>query len=182
MCKTRLKESDGNRPIGAMLVSGHGPQASGCHPLSLAPLRASLMYLGRGSALKHCIPNFCTVHLDAHASNSSFCRSLCLHTFRYKLSLTSMLYIYCCSQYFSPYNWFFFIANLCRRVAKFPNPEASGVPGSGRNWALGAAAYIACWATWILVVCIVYEFVYSFYRRWRVSKCHFPCSLHWNFY
>lgn len=55
------------------------------------------------------------------------------------------------------------------RVSKFPNPEAPGVPGSGRNWALGAAAYIACWLVWILVVFVVYELIYSFARRWRVS-------------
>ncbi|KZP06789.1 hypothetical protein FIBSPDRAFT_966141 [Athelia psychrophila] len=55
-------------------------------------------------------------------------------------------------------------------VSKFPNPTAPGVPGSGKNWALGAAAYIACWAVWILVVCIVYDFVYSFLRRWRVKR------------
>ena len=63
------------------------------------------------------------------------------------------------------------IASHCaRRVAKFPNPEAPGVPGSGRNWALGAAAYIACWFAWITVVFVVYELVYSFIRRWRVSE------------
>ncbi|EMD31184.1 hypothetical protein CERSUDRAFT_120045 [Gelatoporia subvermispora B] len=55
-------------------------------------------------------------------------------------------------------------------VAKFPNPAAPGVPGSGRGWALGAAAYIACWLTWILAVFIVYEVVYSFVRRWRVKR------------
>ena len=58
---------------------------------------------------------------------------------------------------------------ICR-VSKFPNPEAPGVPGSGKNWALAAAAYIACWAAWIFVVFFVYELVYSFFRRWRVSK------------
>ena len=57
------------------------------------------------------------------------------------------------------------------RVSKFPNPQATGVPGSGKNWALGAAAYIACWLVWIIVVLIVYELVFSFTRRWRVSKC-----------
>ena len=56
------------------------------------------------------------------------------------------------------------------RVAKHPNPEAPGVPGSGRNWALGAAAYIGCWVAWIFAVFIVYELVYSFIRRWRVSE------------
>lgn len=57
-----------------------------------------------------------------------------------------------------------------RRVSRFPNPVAPGVPGSGRNWALGAAAYVACWLVWIFIVFIVYELIYSFYRRWRVSE------------
>ncbi|RDB21863.1 hypothetical protein Hypma_010843 [Hypsizygus marmoreus] len=56
------------------------------------------------------------------------------------------------------------------QVSKFPNPQAPGVPGSGKNWALGAAAYVACWLVWILVVFIVYELVYSFARRWRVKR------------
>ncbi|CAL1702863.1 unnamed protein product [Somion occarium] len=55
-------------------------------------------------------------------------------------------------------------------VAKFPNPAAPGVPGTGRNWALGAAAYIACWFTQIFVVFLLYELVYSFIRRWRVKR------------
>ncbi|KAH9943588.1 hypothetical protein B0H21DRAFT_487229 [Amylocystis lapponica] len=55
-------------------------------------------------------------------------------------------------------------------VAKYPNPAAPGVPGSGRSWTLGAAAYIACWFTWIFVVFIVYDLVYSFIRRWRVKR------------
>ncbi|KAF5368090.1 hypothetical protein D9758_004410 [Tetrapyrgos nigripes] len=55
------------------------------------------------------------------------------------------------------------------QVSKFPDPEAPGVPGHGRNWALGAAAYIACWFTWILVV-VIYELVYSFIRRWRTKR------------
>lgn len=69
---------------------------------------------------------------------------------------------------------------LARSVAKFPNPVAPGVPGSGRNWALGAAAYIACWFTWIVVVFVVYEVLYSFVRRWRVSEYlgDQPRSLH----
>ena len=63
------------------------------------------------------------------------------------------------------------------RVAKFPNPSAPGVPGSGRDWALAAAAYIACWFTWIFVIFIVYELIYSFVRRWRVSECRAPNCL-----
>ncbi|KAH7886484.1 hypothetical protein F5I97DRAFT_1807277 [Phlebopus sp. FC_14] len=56
------------------------------------------------------------------------------------------------------------------QVAKFPNPTAPGVPGSGKNWALAAAAYIACWLVWIAVVFVLYELVFSFYRRWRVKR------------
>jgi hypothetical protein len=69
--------------------------------------------------------------------------------------------------------WLLTFLCLLLRVARFPNPVAPGVPGSGRNWALGAAAYIACWAAWIIAVFLVYELVYSFYRRWRVSKSCF---------
>jgi hypothetical protein len=68
--------------------------------------------------------------------------------------------------------WLLTSSDLPLRVARSPNPVAPGVPGSGKNWALGAAAYIACWAAWIFAVFIVYELVYSFYRRWRVSKSH----------
>lgn len=56
------------------------------------------------------------------------------------------------------------------QVARFPNPSAPGVPGSGKNWALGAAAYIACWLAWITMVFVLYELVYSFWRRWRVKR------------
>ncbi|KAJ6632132.1 hypothetical protein B0H10DRAFT_1901553 [Mycena sp. CBHHK59/15] len=56
------------------------------------------------------------------------------------------------------------------QISKFPNPDAPGVPGSGRNWALAAAAYGACWLVWIFPVFIVYELVYSFARRWRVKR------------
>ena len=44
------------------------------------------------------------------------------------------------------------------------------MPGSGKNWALAMAAYIACWVFWIFGVFILYEVVYSFARRWRISK------------
>ncbi|KAI0251640.1 hypothetical protein BJV78DRAFT_1282308 [Lactifluus subvellereus] len=56
------------------------------------------------------------------------------------------------------------------QVAKFPNPDAPGVPGSGRNWVLGAIAYIACWIIWIFGVFLGYELIYSFYRRWRFRR------------
>ncbi|KAG1774285.1 hypothetical protein EV702DRAFT_1270075 [Suillus placidus] len=55
------------------------------------------------------------------------------------------------------------------QIARFPNPSAPGVPGSGKNWALGAAANIACWLTWITMVSVLYE-VYSFWRQWRVKR------------
>ncbi|KAG1838230.1 hypothetical protein C8R48DRAFT_782462 [Suillus tomentosus] len=56
------------------------------------------------------------------------------------------------------------------QIARSPNPSAPGVPGSGKNWALGAAAYIACWLAWITMVLVLYELVYSFWRRWRVKR------------
>ena len=56
------------------------------------------------------------------------------------------------------------------RLSKFPTPSAPGVPGSGRGWALAAAAYSICWFFWFFLVVILYEIVYSFYRRWRFSK------------
>ncbi|KAJ7453648.1 hypothetical protein B0H11DRAFT_1820322 [Mycena galericulata] len=56
------------------------------------------------------------------------------------------------------------------QISKFPNPDAPGVPGSGKNWALAAAAYAACWLVWIFPVFVVYELVYSFARRWRVKR------------
>ncbi|EKM51050.1 uncharacterized protein PHACADRAFT_32092 [Phanerochaete carnosa HHB-10118-sp] len=62
-------------------------------------------------------------------------------------------------------------------AAKYPNPSAPGVAGSGRGWALGAAAYIACWAVQVFVVFVMYEIVYSFVRRWRVSECRARFSL-----
>jgi hypothetical protein len=45
----------------------------------------------------------------------------------------------------------------------FPDSQSSG-----KNWALGAAAYIACWLVWIFIICLFYELVYSFVRRWRL--------------
>lgn len=44
---------------------------------------------------------------------------------------------------------------------------------------MAAAAYVACWLVWIFPVFIVYELVYSFARRWRVSeyfRTHFSPS------
>jgi len=67
--------------------------------------------------------------------------------------------------------WFVHTVSV-RRVAKFPNPEAPGVPGSGRNWVLGAVAYIACWTIWIFGVFLGYELMYSFYRRWRFRESY----------
>ncbi|KAG8215599.1 hypothetical protein J3R82DRAFT_3451 [Butyriboletus roseoflavus] len=58
------------------------------------------------------------------------------------------------------------------QVAEYPNPTAPGVSGSGKNWALGATAYIACWLVGVFIVFVLYELVYSFYRRWRVKRPH----------
>lgn len=54
---------------------------------------------------------------------------------------------------------------MSARVSKYPSP------GSGRNWELAAAAYVACWLAWIVCVFLLYELAYSFIRRWRVSEC-----------
>ena len=51
-----------------------------------------------------------------------------------------------------------------RRVAKFPNPDAPGVPG--RNWILDAVAYIVSWVLWLFGVFLGHEVLYSYYRRW----------------
>ena len=61
-------------------------------------------------------------------------------------------------------------SSIVCRVAKFPNPDSPGVPGSGRNWVLGAVAYIACWNLWIFGVFLGYEVLYSYYRRWRFRE------------
>ena len=64
-----------------------------------------------------------------------------------------------------------------RWVAKFPNPDALGVPGSGRNWVLGAVAYLVCWVLWVFGVFLGYEFLYSYHRRWRFREClRFRCQ------
>jgi hypothetical protein len=65
------------------------------------------------------------------------------------------------------------LLNQClsvRRVAKFPNPDSPGVPGSSHNWVLGAVAYIACWILWIFGIFLGYEVLYSYYRRWRFRE------------
>ncbi|KAH0835522.1 hypothetical protein J3R83DRAFT_9211 [Lanmaoa asiatica] len=64
----------------------------------------------------------------------------------------------------------FNVVFMLLQVAEYPNPTAPGVSGSGKNWALGAAAYIACWLVGIFIVFVLYELVYSFYRRWRVKR------------
>jgi len=76
----------------------------------------------------------------------------------------------------------FNVVYMILSVAKFPNPRFGGSGnnggGGGRNWALGAAAYIACWLAWILVVCVVYELVYSFVRRWRLREFSLPSHMY----
>ncbi|QRW10171.1 transmembrane protein [Ceratobasidium sp. AG-Ba] len=45
-----------------------------------------------------------------------------------------------------------------------------GQTSSRRNWSLAAAAYSACVLIWVIGVLIIYEAVYSFWRRWRVKR------------
>ncbi|KAH6904908.1 hypothetical protein BKA70DRAFT_1373297 [Coprinopsis sp. MPI-PUGE-AT-0042] len=54
------------------------------------------------------------------------------------------------------------------QVSRYPLPTAS--PNSGKNWALCAAGYIACWLISVLAIFVLYELVYSFARRWRVRR------------
>ena len=74
------------------------------------------------------------------------------------------------SEWLVPLCCFFAELSLSRRVAKFPNPDAPGVPDSDRNWVLGAVAYIACWVLCIFSVFLGYEVLYSYYRRWRFRE------------
>lgn len=66
-------------------------------------------------------------------------------------------------------------ASVDFRVSRYPLATAS--PGSGRNWALCAAAYIACWLISVLVIFVLYELVYSFARKWRVREYPFPIHI-----
>ena len=38
---------------------------------------------------------------------------------------------------------------------------------------------MVCWLAWTIIVFVLYELVYSFYRRWCVSKC-LSSSLSWT--
>ncbi|KIJ53404.1 hypothetical protein M422DRAFT_43065 [Sphaerobolus stellatus SS14] len=45
-----------------------------------------------------------------------------------------------------------------------------GVTNTPRNWTLATVAYIGCWVLQIIGVFIIYELIYSFWRRWRVKR------------
>lgn len=51
-------------------------------------------------------------------------------------------------------------------------------PSSSRNWALAAAGYGICWLFWIVGIVLLYEIVYSWWRRWRCSEL-FNCNCLW---
>lgn len=116
-----------------------------------------------------------TVKTQEHSQTPKF-RSTGLHpellrnpsalTRLYFYLLPFMTFYHIPVQTFFDFNAVFIIL----QIAKFPNPSAPGVPGSGKNWALGAAAYIACWLAWVTTVFVLYELVYSFWRRWRVKR------------
>ncbi|KAF8996091.1 hypothetical protein BDZ89DRAFT_815077 [Hymenopellis radicata] len=113
-------------------------------------------YLARLSKPRFNAPS---LRLDIVRSNNFFVH-LYFHFFRV------FIFAHLVLQTFFDFNAIFIII----QVSKFPSPDAPGVPGSGRNWALGAAAYIACWFLQIFGVFILYELVYSFIRRWRVRR------------
>ncbi|KAL1742727.1 hypothetical protein HDZ31DRAFT_42630 [Schizophyllum fasciatum] len=93
-------------------------------------------------------------------------RSPALATRLYFVLFHVLVFLHIPVQTFLDFNAVFIIY----QVAKYPNPEAPGVPGSGKNWVLAMAAYIACWVFWIFGVFILYEVVYSFARRWRIKR------------
>jgi hypothetical protein len=49
-------------------------------------------------------------------------------------------------------------------------PETAGI-----GFPLSTVVYIAYWFFWIVCVVVLYEIMYSFYRRWRVSKSPVFC-------
>jgi hypothetical protein len=63
-----------------------------------------------------------------------------------------------------------FAEPILSAVANLPNPDAPGVPCSGRNWILGGVGHVACWVLRIFAVFLGYEVLYSYYRRWRFRE------------
>ncbi|KAF8509755.1 hypothetical protein BU17DRAFT_98635 [Hysterangium stoloniferum] len=51
------------------------------------------------------------------------------------------------------------------QISSHPGPD-----NNAKNWALAATAYIACYVFQIVGVFIIYELIYSFWRRWRVKR------------
>ncbi|KAK0200175.1 hypothetical protein DFS33DRAFT_1266738 [Desarmillaria ectypa] len=96
------------------------------------------------------------LNIDLLRNPSPFAR---VYFYIFRLFIFAHLFL----QTFFDFNAVFIII----QVAKYPNP---GVPGSGKNWAFGAAAYILCWFLQVAGIFIVYELLYSFVRRWRVKR------------
>ena len=66
-----------------------------------------------------------------------------------------------------------------RRVAKFPNPDAPGVPG--RNWVLDAVAYIVSWVLWLFGVFLMRSSTLIIVDRASVSSYGFDVLEDWAY-
>lgn len=51
------------------------------------------------------------------------------------------------------------------RILKHPSASQTT-----HDWTLALVAYVACWFLWVFGVWLMYEVVYSFWRRWRASE------------
>lgn len=145
---------------------GHSPTLlpqtpDAAHSHSHARLRSAAAAAAAAAAASAAQPKFRSpgLHLELLRDPSWKTR---LHFYLFPLLVLAHIPI----QTFLDFNAVFILIE----VAKFPNPDAPGVPGSGRNWVLGVAAYIASWVVWFFGVFLGYELFYSFYRRWRFRR------------
>ncbi|KAH9172425.1 hypothetical protein EDB89DRAFT_2242881 [Lactarius sanguifluus] len=145
---------------------GHSPTLlpqtpDAAHSHSHARLRSAAAAAAAAAAASAAQPKFRSpgLHLELLRDPSWKTR---LHFYLFPLLVLAHIPI----QTFLDFNAVFILIE----VARFPNPDAPGVPGSGRNWALGVAAYIASWVVWFFGVFLGYELFYSFYRRWRFRR------------
>ncbi|KAG8995165.1 hypothetical protein FRB94_005758 [Tulasnella sp. JGI-2019a] len=59
----------------------------------------------------------------------------------------------------------FNVAYMLGQVAKHPSATQNK-----HDWTLALVAYVACWFIWVFGVWLMYEVVFSFWRRWRASE------------
>ncbi|KAG8887848.1 hypothetical protein FRB98_008871 [Tulasnella sp. 332] len=59
----------------------------------------------------------------------------------------------------------FNVAYMLGQIVKHPSPTQTT-----HDWTLALVAYTACWFLWVFGVWMMYEVVYSFWRRWRAKR------------